>query len=91
MIWLGADDALVRVQFPNVAKLANLQAFIIYFATEAAKEANVFKYHQGDDNLVSDPHESIEEFETRVREVTDHRLIVICAAYIEPEWSTVAF
>ena len=75
----------IRVQFPNVAKLANLQVFIIYLTTEAAKEANVFKCHQGDDQLASGPHESIEEFETRVREVTDHRLIVICAAYIEPE------
>ena len=75
----------VRVQFPNVVKLANLQAFIIHFATEAAKEANVFRFHQGDDQLVSGPHESIEEFEIRVREVTDHRLIVICAEYVESE------
>ena len=75
----------VRVQFPNVVKLANLQAFIIYFATEAAKEANVFKSHEGDDQLVSGPHESIEEFEPRVRKVTAHRLIVICAEYVEPE------
>ena len=63
----------------------DLPPFIIYLTTEAGKEANVFKFHQGDDNLVSDPHESIEEFETRVREVTDHRLIVICAEYVEPE------
>ena len=56
----------VRVQFSNVVKLANLQTFIIYSATEAAKEANVFKFHQGDDKLLSGPHESIEEFETRV-------------------------
>jgi hypothetical protein len=54
------------LQFSNVVKLANLQAFIIYFATEAVKEVNVFKLHQGNDKLVSDPHESIEEFETRV-------------------------
>ena len=44
-----------------------------------------FRFHQGDDKLVSDPHESIEEFEIRVREVTDHRLLVICAEYVEPE------
>jgi hypothetical protein len=54
------------LQFSNVVKLANLQAFIIYFATEAVKEVNVFKLHQGNDKLVSDPDESIEEFETRV-------------------------
>ena len=77
---------LTEFSSPNVVKLANLQAFIIYFATEAAKEANVFKFHQGDDKLVSDPHESIQEFEPRVREVTDHRLLVICAEYVEPEW-----
>ena len=56
----------VRVQPSNVVKLANLQAFIIYFATEAVKEVNVFKLHQGNDKLVSYPHESIEKFETRV-------------------------
>ena len=63
----------------------DLPPFIIYLATEAGKEANVFRFHQGDDNLVSDPHESIQEFETRVRHVTDHRLIAICAEYVEPE------
>ena len=63
----------------------DLPPFIIYLTTEAGKEANVFRFHQGDDKLVSDPHESIEEFETRVREVTDHRLIVIRAEYVEPE------
>ena len=62
----------------------DLPPFIIYLTTEAGKEAHVFKFHQGDDKLVSDPHESIEEFEIRVREVTDHRLIVICAEYVEP-------
>jgi hypothetical protein len=63
----------------------DLPPFIIYLTTEAGKEANVFKFHQGDDKLVSYPHESIEEFETRVRQMTDHRLIVICAEYVEPE------
>ena len=34
--------------------------------TEAVKEVNVFKLHQGNDKLVSDPNESIKKFETRV-------------------------
>jgi hypothetical protein len=68
--------------YSQVSKPAGLHYLPHY---RSGKEANVFKCHEGDDKLVSDPHESIEEFETRVREVTDHRLLVICAEYIEPE------
>lgn len=50
------------------------------------KEANVFKFRPGcADGLVSYPDESKEEFEGRVRELTDKRIIIISAEYVAPE------